>query len=123
MTGERRKILVVDDDQTVRNLLQRILEKAGYDVVIASNGQEALEKVSQFDISLILLDVIMPGMDGFEVLDRLQQYKIIPVIMLSGIREVTTKIDTLTLGADDYIVKPFSSEELLARISAKLRRA
>ena len=121
MTTERRKILVVDDDQTVRNLLQRTLEEAGYDVVIAVNGLEALEKVSQSDLSLILLDIIMPGLDGFEVLDRLRQYENIPVIMLSGIREVTTKIDTLTLGADDYITKPFSKAELLARIQAKLR--
>jgi DNA-binding response OmpR family regulator len=108
MTTERQKILVVDDDQTVRNLLQRILEKAGYDVVIAVNGQEALEKVSQSDLSLILLDIIMPGLDGFEVLDHIRQYENIPVIMLSGIQEVPTKIDTLTLGADDYITKPFS---------------
>ena len=121
--AERQKILVVDDDQAVRNLLIRILEGAGYDVVLASNGQEALVKVSQSDISLILLDIIMPGLDGFEVLDRIRQYKYIPVIMLSGIREDTAKIDTLTLGADDYITKPFSAEELLARIQVKLRRS
>ncbi len=121
MTAERPKILVVDDDQTVRNLLQRTLEEAGYDVVIAVDGQEALEKVSQSDLSLILLDIIMPGLDGFEVLGHIRQYENIPVIMLSGIGEVTTKIDTLTLGADDYITKPFSKAVLLARIQAKLR--
>ena len=123
MTAERRKILVVDDDEAVRNLVQRILEEAGYDVVTASNGQQALEKVSQPGLSLILLDIIMPGLDGFEVLERIRQYENIPVIMLSGIREVTTKIDTLTLGADDYIAKPFSKAVLLARIQAKLKRA
>ncbi len=123
MTAERRKILVVDDDEAVRNLVQRILEEAGYDVVTASDGQQALEKVSQPGLSLILLDIIMPGLDGFEVLERIRQYENIPVIMLSGIREVTTKIDTLTLGADDYIAKPFSKAVLLARIQAKLKRA
>ncbi len=123
MTAERRKILFLDDDESVRNLVQRILEEAGYDVVTASNGQQALEKVSQPGLSLILLDIIMPGLDGFEVLERIRQYENIPVIMLSGIREVTTKIDTLTLGADDYIAKPFSKAVLLARIQAKLKRA
>ncbi len=123
MTMEKQTILVVDDDTVVRMFLHRILEEAGYDVVLASNGQEALEKVSQSDISLILLDIIMPGLDGFEILERIRQYKYIPVIMLSGIREVNAKIDTLTLGADDYITKPFSKAVLLARIQAKLRRS
>ncbi len=122
MTGEQRRILVVDDEQTVRDLLQRTLEKAGYNVITAANGQEALDKISQFDVSLVLLDIMMPGLDGFEVLDRIPSYLNIPVIMLSGIRDETTKIDSLGLGADDYIAKPFSAGELLARIQAKLRR-
>ncbi len=122
MTGEQRRILVVDDEQTVRDILQRTLEKAGYDVITAANGQEALDKISQFDVSLVLLDIMMPGLDGFEVLDRIPPYLNIPVIMLSGIRDKTTKIDSLGLGADDYITKPFSAGELLARIQAKLRR-
>ena len=122
MTGEQRRILVVDDEQTVRDFLGRILEKAGYDVITAANGQEALDKMSQFDVSLVLLDIMMPGLDGFEVLERMPQYLNIPVIMLSGIRDETTKIDSLGLGADDYIAKPFSAGELLARIQAKLRR-
>ena len=122
MTGEQRRILVVDDEQTVRDVLQRTLEKAGYDVITAANGQEALDKISQFDVSLVLLDIMMPGLDGFDVLERMPQYLNIPVIMLSGIHDKTTKIDTLGLGADDYIAKPFSAEELLARIQAKLRR-
>ncbi|MBA7469438.1 Alkaline phosphatase synthesis transcriptional regulatory protein PhoP [subsurface metagenome] len=124
MTEKKRRILVVDDEQTVRYFLQRTLEKAGYDVITASNGLEALEKMSQFDISLVLLDIMMPGLDGFEVLDHMRQYeKNIPVIMLTGIQEATTKVDSLTLGADDYITKPFSVEELLARIQVKLKRA
>jgi len=124
LTEKKRRILVVDDEQTVRYFLQRTLEKAGYDVITASNGLEALEKMSQFDISLVLLDIMMPGLDGFEVLDHMRQYeKNIPVIMLTGIQEATTKVDSLTLGADDYITKPFSVEELLARIQVKLKRA
>jgi len=117
------RILVVDDEQTVRDFLQRALENAGYDVITAADGREALDKVSQFDVSLVLLDIVMPGLDGFEVLEHMRQYENIPVIMLSGIGGETTKIDTLALGADDYITKPFSVEELLARIQAKLRRA
>ncbi len=122
MTGEQRRILVVDDEQTVRDILQRTLERAGYDVITAANGQEALDKMSQFDVSLVVLDIMMPGLDVFEVLERMPQHLNIPVIMLSGIRDETTRIDSLGLGADDYIAKPFSTEELLARIQAKLRR-
>jgi len=123
LTEEQKRILVVDDEQTVRDFLQKSLEYAGYDVITASDGREALDKVSHFDVSLVLLDIVMPGLDGFEVLEQMRQYKNIPVIMLSGIGDETTKIDTLTLGADDYITKPFSVDELLVRIQAKLRRA
>ena len=123
MKKKRPRILVVDDEQMVREFVQKALENAGYDVITASNGREALDKVSQFDVSLMLLDIVMPGLDGFEVLEHMQQYENIPVIMLSGIGGETTKIDTLAIGADDYITKPFSVEELLVRIQAKLRRA
>jgi len=122
LTKEKQRILVVDDEQTVRDFLQKALENAGYDVITASDGREALDKVSQFDVSLVLLDIVMPGLDGYEVLEHMRQYEDIPVIMLTGIGGETTKIDTLALGADDYITKPFSVEELLARIQAKLRR-
>jgi len=123
LTEQQRRILVVDDEQTVRDFLQRVLETAGYTVITALDGLEALEKMSQFDINLVLLDIMMPGLDGFEVLDHMRQHEEnIPVIMLSGIRDETTKIDSLGLGADDYIAKPFSAGELLARIQAKLRR-
>ena len=122
MTEEQRRILVVDDEQTVRDILQRALEGAGYDVITATNGQEALDKISQCDVSLVLLDIMMPGLDGFEVLERMPQHLNIPVIMLSGIRDETSRIDSFGFGADDYIAKPFSRGELLARIQAKLRR-
>ena len=123
MKKKNPRILVVDDEQTVRDFLRRALENAGYDVITAADGREALDKVSQFDVSLVLLDIVMPGLDGFEVLEHMRQYENIPVIMLSGIGGETTKIDTLALGADDYITKPFSVDELLARIQTKLRRA
>ena len=122
MTEEQRRILVADDDESIRNLLQRTLEGAGYQVITASNGQEALDKISQFDVSLVLLDIMMPELDGFEVLERMPKHLNIPVIMLSGMRDETTKINTFTIGADDYITKPFSTRELLARIQAKLKR-
>jgi DNA-binding response OmpR family regulator len=123
MTEKQKRILIVDDEETVRDLLQRILEKVGYDVITAVNGQEALDKVSQCNVNLVLLDMKMPGLDGFQILDGIRQRSNIPVIMLSGMRDETIKIDSLGLGADDYIVKPFSTGELLARIQAKLRRA
>src|SRR3989338_6622284 len=120
--GEQGRILIVDDEEHVRKLLQRTLEKAGYDVIAAANGQEALEKISSFDVSLVLLDIMMPGLDGFEVLERIPPDLNIPVIMLSALLDENTKIDCLGLGADDYIEKPFSTEELLTRIKVKLRR-
>ncbi len=122
MTEKPLRILVVDDEPTVRNILQRTLEKAGYDVITAADGQEALDKMSDSDISLVLLDIMMPGLDGFEVLERIPPDLNIPVIMLSGIRDENTKIDSFGLGADDYIEKPFTPMELLTRIQVKLRR-
>ncbi len=122
MTREQRRILVVDDDPTVRNVIQRTLEKAGYDVITAANGQEALDKISSLDVSLVLLDIMMPVLDGFEVLEHMPPDLNIPVIMLSGMHDENTKIESLGLGADDYIEKPFSPVELLTRIQVKLRR-
>lgn len=123
MTEQRERILVVDDEEMVRSLLQRTLEKAGYDIITAANGQEALDKVSQFDVSLVLLDIKMPVLDGFQTLELIRQQYDVPVIMITGIGEVTSVRDSLALGADDYIRKPIKKGELLARIKAKLRRA
>ncbi len=123
MSEKQGVILVVDDEEMVRNLLRRTLQEADYDVIMAANGQEALDKVSQFNISLVLLDIKMPGLDGFQVLDRIRQHSDIPVIMLTAVKEVTTVRDSFNLGADDYVTKPFSKRELLLRIQTKLRRA
>ena len=121
---EQQTILVVDDELHVREFLQKALKTGVYSVVTATNGKEGLEKVTQFNISLMLLDIKMPGLDGLEILDYMRRYaEHIPVIMLSGIDEVSIKAGSLTLGADDYITKPVSVEELLSRIQIKLRRA
>ena len=123
MAIEQIGILVVDDEEHVRKLLQRILEEAGYSVITTANGRESLDKISQANVSLVLLDIMMPEFDGFQTLDLIRQQCDVPVIMLTGRVEVTTLRDSLALGADDYIRKPFSKRELLARIRAKLRRA
>ena len=123
MTEGKATILVVDDEEHVRTLLQRILDGAGYSVVTAANGREALVKLSLASISLVLLDVRMPELDGFQTLELIRKQYNIPVIMVTGVGEVTSVSDALTIGADDYVKKPFQSRELLARIEAKLRRA
>ncbi len=123
MSEKQGVILVVDDEEMVRNLLRRTLQEADYDVIMAANGQEALDKVSQFNISLVLLGIKMPGLNGFQVLDRMRQHSDIPVIMLTAVKEVTTVRDSFNLGADDYVTKPFSKRELLLPIQTKLRRA
>lgn len=122
MTGSKATILVVDDEEHIRKLIQRILEDAGYNVVTASNGYEALDKVSSSDVSLVLLDIRMPDIDGFHTLELIREKSDIPVIMVTAIGEVSSLSNALNLGADDYIKKPFRSGELLARIAAKLRR-
>ena len=123
MTKNKAKILVVDDEENVRILLQQILEEAVYGVVTACSGQEALDKLSLASINLVLLDVKMPVLDGFQTLALIRKNSNIPVIMLTGMGEVTSVRDALTLGADDYIRKPFRARELLARIETKLRRS
>ncbi len=116
-------IMVVDDEQTVLRLLCRTLEPEGYGVIAADNGESALALLDEHKPDLVILDVMMPGLDGLQVLDMIRQRSSVPVIMLTANREVNTVRDTLTLGADDYVSKPFHKGELLARIRAKLRRA
>ncbi len=123
MATMKATLLVVDDEDYICKLLERILVQAGYGVVTAANGREAFDKLSQVNIDLVLLDIMMPGLNGFQVLDLIRERYDIPVIMLTGKVEVTTVRDALSLGADDYVRKPFSKLELLARIKAKLRRS
>jgi len=121
MSENKATILAVDDEENVRRLLQRILEGAGYNVITAGNGQEALDKISLGGLNLVLLDIRMPEMDGFQTLDLIRKQCDIPVIMVTGVGGVTPGKDALNLGSDDYVIKPFQSNELLARIEAKLK--
>jgi len=123
MTREPVQILVVDDEDMVRLLIRRILEEHGYRVVTAADGNEGLAKLDQGGIDLVLLDINMPGLDGFQVLELIRRRSNLPVIMLTGMAKGSALRDTLDIGADDYITKPFSPVELVARIKAKLRRA
>jgi len=122
-TKSTLKILVVDDEERSLRLVEAMLAPEGYDVVLAHSGQEGLEMIRDTSPDIVLLDIMMPGMNGYEVLSILRQQSNIPVIMLTAKKEVTSARDALNLGADDYIRKPFRKGELLARIQAKLRRA
>ena len=120
---KRLCIMVVDDEPAIRILLKRCLEPEDYDVITASDGDSALAAMRKCQPDLVILDILMPGLDGFEVLEFIRQRADIPIIMLSGKQEVTTVRDALILGADDYLRKPFHTRELVARIRAKLRRS
>ncbi|MEF9960140.1 MAG: response regulator transcription factor [Niameybacter sp.] len=115
-------ILVCDDDELIVNSIALHLQKEGYRVVKAFNGLEAIEAANKQDIHLILLDVMMPKLDGLSATLRIRQEKNIPIIILSAKSEDTDKIAGLNFGADDYITKPFNTLELLARVKSQLRR-
>ena len=116
------KILVVDDEDSILRLVESMLAPGGYEVVLAHSGEECLEKFRDACPDIVLLDIMMPGMNGYEVLRILRQQSDIPVIMLTVKKEATSAIDSFHLGADDYVRKPFMKGELLARIRVKLRR-
>ncbi len=116
------KILIADDEKEIRSLLRLYLEKEGYEVEEAADGKETIEKLADRDISLCLLDIMMPEIDGFHVLQALRKTSGIPVIIISAKDSDAEKILGLDLGADDYIVKPFSPLEALARVRSNLRR-
>ena len=116
------KILVVDDDENICELLRLYLEKDGYDVQIALDGEAALEKFKHYNPDLILLDIMMPKKDGFHVLQEIRKTSDVPVIMITAKAESFDKLQSFDFGTDDYIVKPFDAKEVLARIKAILRR-
>jgi two-component system response regulator MprA len=116
------KILVIDDDRRITALLRRTLLFEGYEVRVARGGEEGLRLASAWLPDLVLLDVLMPGLNGWEVCRRLRAAGGVPVLMLTARDEVSDRVKGLDLGADDYLVKPFALEELLARIRALLRR-
>jgi len=116
-------ILVVDDEPRYLRLLEANLRTEGYQIITAQNGKEAVETFSNNPVDLILLDVLMPQMDGFTVCQRIRQYSNVPIIILTSKGEEQDRVRGLDVGADDYLVKPFSVMELLARVRAVLRRA
>ncbi|CEH30164.1 hypothetical protein AM501_11850 [Aneurinibacillus migulanus] len=115
-------ILIVDDEKPMRHLLSLYLRHAGYTVEEAASGPEALAAVQDKTYTLILLDIMMPEMSGWEVCERVRKISDIPVIMLTARDEISDKVKGLNIGADDYITKPFEKEEMLARVRALLRR-
>ena len=115
-------ILVVDDDQEVLRMVNRLFQLEGYDVVSAADGKSAMALLEEHEPDLIVLDIMMPELNGFQVLDLVRQSSDVPIIMLTARSEVTTLHNALALGADDYVKKPFHTRELLARVRAKLRR-
>lgn len=119
----KQRILVVDDEASIRRILETRLSMTGYDVVTAANGRAALEIFHHQVLDLVILDVMMPELDGYGVCQALREETDIPIIMLTGLADVADRITGLQLGADDYMVKPFSPKELISRIRCILRRA
>ncbi|MBO9605555.1 MAG: response regulator transcription factor [Paenibacillaceae bacterium] len=119
----REKIVVIDDDDKITSMLRRSLVFEGYTVFVAGNGQEGLKQILEHDPEVIILDVMMPVLDGWEVCRRVREAGAeTPILMLTAKDEVTDRVKGLDLGADDYLVKPFALEELLARVRVLLRR-
>jgi DNA-binding response OmpR family regulator len=121
--SDRTRILVVDDDQDIRQLLRALLERAGYVVDEAEDGRAALRILFTTPPALVILDVTMPDMDGYETLERIRDLSEVPVLMLTARTQELEKVRGLSAGADDYVAKPFGRQELLARVQALLRRS
>jgi two-component system response regulator VicR len=117
-----RKILIVDDEKPISDIIKYNLEKEGFEAVVAYDGEEALRVVFQTNPDLVLLDIMLPKMDGFQVCKKIRETMNIPIIMITAKEEEVDKILGLELGADDYITKPFGMRELIARVKANLRR-
>lgn len=117
------RILVVEDEQSIRTIVEYALRDAGFSVVTAARGDDALEIVGRDQIDLVVLDLMLPGLDGLEVCKRIRRERSMPIIMLSARGEELDKVLGLELGADDYVTKPFSPRELVSRVRANLRRA
>lgn len=118
----KRKVLVVDDEKPISDILKFNLEKEGYEVNVAYDGEDAIRKVYQFEPDLILLDIMLPKLDGFQVCKKIRESLNTPILMLTAKEEEVDKVLGLELGADDYITKPFGIRELMARVKANMRR-
>ena len=119
---DKSKILVVDDEKEIRDLIEIYLKNEGFQILKASNGEEALEVLEKEDVHLIILDIMMPKMDGIKACMKIREEKSMPIIMLSAKAEDMDKIFGLTTGADDYMTKPFNPLELIARVKSQIRR-
>lgn len=119
---EKKRILIVDDDENIAELISLYLVKECFDTEIVLNGEDALETFKKYQPHLVLLDIMLPGMDGYDVCREIRKDSNVPIIMLSAKGEVFDKVLGLKIGADDYMVKPFDSNELVARVQAILRR-
>lgn len=120
---DKQRILIVDDDNNIAELISLYLVKECYETLIVNDGESALAKISEFGPDLMLLDIMLPGIDGYEVCRRVRTTSELPIIMLSAKGETFDKVLGLQLGADDYIEKPFDSKEMVARVKAVLRRS
>ena len=119
----KHNIMVVDDEKNICELMRLYLEKEGFAVTIANNGSDAISLIRQSRPDLVLLDIMMPVIDGWEVCRQVREFSTVPIIMLTAKGETFDKVMGLDLGADDYIVKPFDTKEVVARVKAVLRRA
>lgn len=117
------QIMIVDDEQHYREFIKINLETEGYEVIQAGNGEEALDRLTVLQPDLVILDIVMPKLDGLATCERVRQFSNVPIIFLTALTEETDRVKGLNLGADDYIVKPFSAQELVARVRAVLRRS
>ncbi len=120
--ADRQKIMIVDDDSNIAELIALYLNKECFDTQIAEDGEQAIALFKEYSPDLVLLDLMLPGIDGYEVCRELRKASQVPIIMLSAKGEVFDKVLGLELGADDYMIKPFDSKELVARVKAVLRR-
>lgn len=123
MIPSRPTVLVVDDEKSLRDFVRRNLEVRTYDVLTAADGLEALALFNTNHVDLVIVDLMMPHMNGLETIRRIRQDSLVPIVVLSALGEEQDKVEALNLGADDYLTKPFGVEELLARLQAVLRRA
>jgi DNA-binding response OmpR family regulator len=124
MSGmEGARVLVVDDDETIRAVVRRLIERAGGAVAEAETGEQGLRALYEGRPAIVVLDIELPGLDGWQVLERIRQLTDLPVVMLSARADELEKVRALRAGADDYVTKPFGPQELLARLQAHIRRA
>jgi len=118
-----RLILAVDDDERTLEMLERVFELEGYNTVLAKDGKSVLALFDEHPPDLVLLDIMMPGLDGFEVINMIRQRSDVPIVMITAKCDMQSLRYSIDLGADDYVLKPFSTHELVSRVKSKLRRA